>query len=402
MAHVILCRRRGPDYEVALHCRTDRFPRDDQQPGTWGLPGGGMEPSEKELSRGKSFPAKDRWYARRRCAVREVIEECGASKDPLPTSDTQPFIQPLGTAPGLCETVKIPRRLLRAALPADIAPPERVRINAVQTNGSYFFVYTLTEADGAYQNWRPRAMKTCGGEHPRWEVNESEGHYGYVWVPLTPILKDPYRPPVPGSDRLMCSWVRAAFRDHPAAIFRAVHESEENGLLEHEAEQQQKAQQEALGQDLVKVQKEKMVMHVKPADVHLCGLHITVTGKGNCALVVNLNAEALGASKSEVHATILYKPEGFNPNGYAVRTMIEFRKRWLQSRGQHPKGGQCSFSLEPWGKQSSLIHGELREFIEAARESAPPTGGKRTLCEHLGCDIERHRSHRMLPHVELH
>ena len=135
-----------------------------------------MEPSEKELSRDKRFAAKDRWYARRRCAMRELIEECGASKDPLPTSDTQPFIQPLGTAPGLCEAVKVPQRLLRAALPPNIAPPERVRITAVQTKGSYFFVYTLTKADGAFLNWRPRAMRTCGGEHPPSHVACADAH----------------------------------------------------------------------------------------------------------------------------------------------------------------------------------------------------------------------------------
>ena len=120
-------------------------------------------------------------------------------------------------------------------------------------------------------------------------------------------------------------------------------------------------------------------------EVYNCGISIVVQGR---ALVVCLNGEQMHSQISTPHATILYRRQGFNADGYAKRSMVAFRNRWLTELGRNPKGGRCSFTLRRWGRNSDFIEGELQQFILDARSE---------LCEHLGCDITEQRP----PHVAL-
>ena len=158
MAHVVLLRH-GPseqDNELQVMLQRRSAHPQKKRPVEWGVVGGSLDPAEKQHSRSRDEAAA--WYARRRAALREAVEECGgalsgpppvaASLPPLP--GLQPGCPPM---PAVQRQCRLPPTLLMMAdqphLTAAIEHAEQP---------TWFFVYLLSPArDGEYctDSWRP-------------------------------------------------------------------------------------------------------------------------------------------------------------------------------------------------------------------------------------------------------
>ena len=198
MAHVVLLRRSADadgEVQLLLQRRAAHKGRDVE----WGVCGGSLDAAEKQHSKGSDEAAA--WYARRRAALREAVEECGgAAEGPPPAVVSLPPLPGLlpGTPPlpAVQREVRLPPTLLRMAELAEVTVPiQHTR------QPTWFFVYLLDLArDGDYctDRWRPRPERQCAHEVDPRRQEYGGGKYvcehGYMWcacpLPL-PFLPSP-------------------------------------------------------------------------------------------------------------------------------------------------------------------------------------------------------------------
>ena len=156
MAHIVLVRQdSGGELQLLLQRRS---PHRGQQ-ATWGVVGGSLEAVEKGLSNGQDIDAA--WYARRRAALREAIEEAGGDERMPGGSLALPALKPapkmsknLAPMPPIerAGDVRLPPTVLRMVDEPQLTVP--IKHGAENT---FFFVCVLdSRRDGSYCcDWPP-------------------------------------------------------------------------------------------------------------------------------------------------------------------------------------------------------------------------------------------------------
>ena len=220
MAHVVLVRQGPPEQQGELQVLLQRRSANPskRRPVEWGVVGGSLDPAEKQRSR--AGDRADAWYARRRAALREAVEECGGALDgPPPVTVALPPL--LGLDKG-CPAMPAVHRQCRLP-PTLLLMAESPHLTAAIEHASqptWFFVYLLSPArDGAYctDSWRPTPETSSAHEvdHTRHEYPRAEGGApyvcvdGYMWYSLDKLLAS--SGVVEGSSKRMVRWVRHIF-----------------------------------------------------------------------------------------------------------------------------------------------------------------------------------------------
>jgi 8-oxo-dGTP pyrophosphatase MutT (NUDIX family) len=220
MAHVLLLRQGGPSQDGEMQVLLQRRSANPvkRRPVEWGVVGGSLDPAEKQHSRGADQAGA--WYARRRAALREAVEECGgALAGPPPVTVRLPSLPGLykgcSAMPAINRQCRLPPTL---ALMAD--SPHLTAAIAHAAQPTWFFAYLLSPArDGAYcdDSWRPTPEAASAHEvdHTREQYHRTGGGApyvcvdGYMWYSLDRLLASGGK--IDGSSKHMVKWVRHVF-----------------------------------------------------------------------------------------------------------------------------------------------------------------------------------------------
>lgn len=121
-------------------------------------------------------------------------------------------------------------------------------------------------------------------------------------------------------------------------------------------------------------------MYSTTAKVDIIGAKGTVTGRR--ALVINLDDSNLETTKHDVHMTVIFREDGWPEN--AISMTSDLIQNWKNSKDIN---GNIEYYLEPWGKRSDKIKGDLEDLCFYLRDYYRET-------------LE-FTDHQRLPHVEL-
>jgi len=226
MPSIIIIREYLGRFEVLLQRRN----RGLKQEFHWCSPGGRLDPAERATRDDRTLDVEARLRAVRRCALREIVEECGGGSCVASTPRTFILDELRHAATGLVDHAA---QYVNAVLPPGLfAMVEDHWCVRLLTKGKALelcntFVYLVSDANavdaGWAADWRPRARRPWRGEMDEGYApppgSPVEVTHAYAWVGLEHVVATQGLAGVmPGSSMPLVDWDRAWFTTNLAEL----------------------------------------------------------------------------------------------------------------------------------------------------------------------------------------
>ena len=209
----------APPFECLLFRRGSQV----DEPLTWGIPWGEYDNGEDAVQEDVALPSDFRQWARRRSALRAVIDLVGGGVG-VPASfvhlpECRHRKKGLVHGSRSCDGVCLPPGLSDMLDSPGLVRPLSVSNKTFQRhhdpygsdNDGGLFVYLVPPE--ASKRWKPRGAREARGIRVDDTFHEHGAFYGFNWANVEHLRRNAHLPPVPGSRIPVISWVRDLFAD---------------------------------------------------------------------------------------------------------------------------------------------------------------------------------------------